>query len=100
MDKETIKVLFDLDADGYIIGWQAGFWDGKVWQTPFDTTGAVDLAPAVLDNVIIGATRYTDGQLVVDAAKRAELANPVPQPTVEQQMLAALALKLAKLEAG
>ncbi|WP_225047405.1 phage infection protein [Lacticaseibacillus kribbianus] len=100
MDKETIKVLFDLDADGYIIGWQVGFWDGTAWQAPFDTTGAVDLAPAALATVIIGATRYTDGQLVIDEAKRAELANPAPNPTVEQKMLAALALKLAKLEAG
>ena len=75
MDKETIKVLFDLDTDGYITGWQAEFWDGTAWQAPFDTTGAVDLAPAVLDNVIICATRYTDGQLVIDEAKRDKAEN-------------------------
>ncbi|WP_262315211.1 phage infection protein [Lacticaseibacillus parakribbianus] len=98
--KDKIHVLFDTDTDGYIVGWQQEFYDGKAWQTPFDTTNAVEVTPAALDNIIIGATRYTDGQLVTDEAKREELENPVPQPTPEQQMLAALALKLAKLEAG
>ena len=100
--KDKIKVLFSIDADGYIIGYQQEFFDGKEWQTPFDVTGSVDVTPADLETIVIGATKLVDGQLVLDKAKQAELeaeANKVI-PTVEQQLISTLMLKVAKLEAG
>ncbi|MCT4383788.1 phage infection protein, partial [Lacticaseibacillus paracasei] len=71
--KDNIRVLFDTDADGYIIGYQQEFYDGKEWQTPFDTTNAVEVAPDDLDTIVIGATKLIDGQLVLDTSKQAEL---------------------------
>ena len=101
MDKDKLKVLFTTDADGYITGWQQEFWDGRQWQTPFDTTNAVEVAPGDLDTIVMGATKLRNGKLVVDEAKQAELEQPVtPQPTTDQQMLAAVMLRVAKLEAG
>lgn len=101
MDKDKIKALFDFDADGYITGYQREFWDGRQWQTPFDTTNAVEVAPGDLDTIVMGATKLRNGKLVVDEAKQAELEQPVtPQPTTDQQMLAAVMLRVAKLEAG
>lgn len=99
--KDKIKVLFDLDGNGYIIGWQQEFYDGTKWQTPFDTTNAVDVAPANLETIVMGATKLVDGQLVLDTAKQAEIeveANKVT-PTTEQQLIATLSLRLAQLEA-
>ena len=99
--KDKIKVLFSIDTDGYIIGYQREFFDGKEWQTPFDTTNAVEVAPGDLDTIVMGATKLINGKLVVDEAKQAELEQPVtPQPTTDQQMLAAVMLRVAKLEAG
>ncbi|BAN73995.1 MULTISPECIES: hypothetical protein [Lacticaseibacillus] len=99
--KEKMRVLFTLDSDGYIIGYQREFFDGKEWQTPFDTTNAVEVAPGDLDTIVMGATKLRNGKLVVDEAKQAELEQPVtPQPTTDQQMLAAVMLRVAKLEAG
>lgn len=101
MTKDKIKILFITDADGYIIGYQSEFYDGRQWQTPFDTTNAVEIAPADLDTIVMGATKLRNGKLVVDEAKQAELEQPVtPQPTTDQQMLAAVMLRVAKLEAG
>ena len=101
MDKKTIKILFDTDSSGYITGWQQEFWDGVDWQTPFDTTNAVEVAMSGLDAIVIGATKLVDGQLVLDTAKQAEIeaeANKVV-PTTEQQLIATLSLRLAQLEA-
>ena len=98
--KDKIKVLFDLDGDGYITGWQQEFFDGTKWQTPFDTTNAVDLAQSDLNGISLGATRIVDGQLVLDTVKQAEIeaeANKVT-PTTEQQMIAALMAKVTVLE--
>lgn len=101
MDKDKLKVLFTTDAGGYITGWQQEFWDGRQWQAPFDTTNAVEVAPGDLDTIVMGATKLINGKLVVDEAKQAELEQPVtPQPTTDQQMLAAVMLRVAKLEAG
>lgn len=99
--KDKIKVLFSIDADGYIIGYQQEFFDGTDWQTPFDVTGSVDVAPADLETIVIGATKLIDGQLVLDTSKQAELeaeANKVI-PTPEQQMINALGLQNAQLAA-
>ena len=99
--KDKIKVLFDLDGNGYIIGWQQEFFDGTKWQTPFDVTNAVDVAPADLETIVMGATKLVDGQLVLDTVKQAEIeaeANKVT-PTTEQQLIATLSLRLAQLEA-
>ncbi|WP_203634120.1 phage infection protein, partial [Lacticaseibacillus suibinensis] len=74
---------------------------GRQWQTPFDTTNAVEVAPGDLDTIVMGATKLINGKLVVDEAKQAELEQPVtPQPTTDQKMLAAVMLRVAKLEAG
>ncbi|MFD1398663.1 phage infection protein [Lacticaseibacillus suilingensis] len=101
MEKEKIKVLFDTDADGYIMGWSQEFWDGRHWQAPFDTTQAVELSPDDISGIVIGATKYEGGKLTVDEARREALAQlATPQPTTDQQMLAAVMLRVAKLEAG
>ena len=100
--KDKLKVLFDTGTNGYITGYQQEFYDGKEWQTPFDVTGSIDVAPANLETIVIGATKLIDGQLVLDTSKQAELeaaANKVI-PTPEQQLISTLMLKVAKLEAG
>lgn len=79
--KDKILVLFDFDAEGYITGWQDEFFDGKEWQTPFDTSKAVEVAPADLAAVVPGATKLTDGKLVLDEAKKAELEAVKPEPS-------------------
>lgn len=99
--KDKIKVLFSIDADGYITGYQQEFYDGKAWQTPFDTTDAVSLPQAEIDKIVLGSSELIDGAIVVDKAKQAELeaeANKVT-PTTEQQLIATLSLRLAQLEA-
>ncbi|WP_203632367.1 hypothetical protein, partial [Lacticaseibacillus suibinensis] len=75
---------------------------GRQWQTPFDTTNAVEVAPGDLDTIVTGATKLINGKLVVDEAKQAELeaeANKVI-PTAEQQMLAALYARVIRIEEG
>lgn len=100
--KDKIKVLFDLDGDGYITGWQQEFFDGYEWQAPFDTTNAVELSPTDLSTLCLGASKVSaDGTITTDADKKAELeaeANKVI-PTTEQQLIATLSLRLAQLEA-
>lgn len=100
--KDKIKVLLDLDSNGYIIGYQQEFYDGKAWQTPFDTTNAVELTPADLASIALGASKVSaDGTITTDADKKAELeaeANK-PEPSPEQQMIAALTLEVAQLKA-
>ncbi|MCT4386390.1 phage infection protein, partial [Lacticaseibacillus paracasei] len=71
--KSKILALFVTNTDGYITGYQQEFYDGKEWQTPFDTTNAVEVAPGDLDTIVIGATKLIDGQLVLDTSKQAEL---------------------------
>ena len=99
--KDMIKVLFSFDNQGWIIGYQSEFFDGKAWQTPFDTTNAVDVAPADLETIVIGATKLIDGQLVLDTVKQAEIEAETSKvtPTTEQQLIATLSLRLAQLEA-
>ena len=100
-EKDKVRVLFCFDTDGYIIGWQQEFYDGEQWQAPFDTTNAVEVAPGYLDTIVMGATKFVDGQLVLDTSKQAELeaeANKVT-PTAEQQLIATLSLRLAQMEA-
>ena len=100
--KDKIKVLFSIDTDGYIIGYQQEFWDGKEWVAPFDTSEAVEVAPADLESIWLGASKVSaDGTIMTDANKKAELeseANKVA-PTTEQQLIATLSLRLAQLEA-
>ncbi|MFD1484696.1 phage infection protein [Lacticaseibacillus baoqingensis] len=99
--KDKIEVLFSIDADGYIIGYQQEFYDGKAWQTPFDTTNAIEVSQSDLNGISLSATKLIDGQLVLDTSKQAELeaeANKVI-PTPEQQMINALGLQNAQLAA-
>ena len=99
--KDKIKVLFDLDGNGYIIGYQQEFYDGNQWQTPFDTSKAVEVAVADLATIALGATKWVNGKLVIDPDKQAELeaeANKVI-PTPEQQMINSLGLQNAQLAA-
>jgi len=102
LTKDKIKVLFDTDADGYVTGWQQEFYDGKEWQTPFDADSAIEVVPADLTNVFIGASKVSkDGTITTNADKKAELeaeANKII-PTPEQQMIAALVAKVTELEA-
>lgn len=101
-NKSKIKVLLNFDSEGYIIGYQQEFYDGKEWQTPFDTTNAIEVTPADLTSVALGASKVSsDGTITTDADKKAELeaeANKVV-PTTEQQLIATLSLRLAQLEA-
>lgn len=101
--KEKMRVLFTLDSDGYIIGYQQEFYDGKEWVAPFDTSKAVEVAPADLAGICLGASKVSsDGIITTDEDKRAELeaeANKVT-PTDEQALIATMAMKVAKLEAG
>ncbi len=103
MERSSIKALFDLDDDGYIIGYQQEFYDGKEWQTPFDTTNAIEVAPTDLANICLGASKVSaDGTITTDAGKNAELeaeANK-PEPSPEQQMIAELTLEVAQLKAA
>ena len=99
--KETIKILLDVDSEGYVIGYQSEFFDGSKWVTPFDTSNAVDLTQAEIDKIVLGASKLIDGEIVVDKAKQAELeaeANK-PEPTSEQKMIATLMAKVTELEA-
>lgn len=94
MTKDKIKILFITDADGYIIGYQSEFYDGRQWQTPFDTTNAVEIAPADLDTIVMGATKYADGKLTVDAYKQKELAAAAEPTTQTDPQVAVLQAKV------
>lgn len=100
--KDKIKVLFSIDSDGYIIGYQQEFFDGKEWQTPFDTTSAIEVTPTDLANICLGASKVSeDGIITIDAARQAEIEAEASKvtPTTEQQLIATLSLRLAQLEA-
>jgi hypothetical protein len=102
LNKDKIQVLFDTDADGYIIGYQQEFYDGKEWQTPFDTASAIEVTPANLANICFGASKVSaDGTITTDADKKAELQAEVnkPEPSPEQQLLANLTLDVAQMKA-
>ncbi|WP_270235359.1 phage infection protein [Lacticaseibacillus suilingensis] len=94
MEKEKIKVLFDTDADGYIMGWSQEFWDGRQWQTPFDTTNAVELTADEIGGIVMGATKYADGKLTVDADKQKALADIAEPDTQTDPQVAALQAKV------
>lgn len=84
-----VKIRLMYDSDGYIDGWGTDYTDENV----------VEVKQEELDTLAIGATKLVDGHLVVDEDKLAEISKPnVPQPTPEQQMIAALMAKVAKLE--
>ena len=91
VEKATVKVLFSFDEQGWIIGYQSEFFDGTDWQTPFDVTNAVDVAPADLANICLGASEVSsDGTITTDADKKAELeaeANK-PEPSPEDKIAA------------
>ncbi|MEY4715359.1 phage infection protein [Lacticaseibacillus paracasei] len=100
--KDKIKVLFDTDVNGYITGYQKEFYDGKEWQTPFDTTNAIEVTPTDLASICLGASKVSDdGTITTDADKKGELEAEVnkPEPSPEQQMIAALALDVAQMKA-
>lgn len=99
-NKDKIKVLFDTDENGYILGYQQEFYDGKKWVAPFDTSKAVEVAPADLDSICLGASKVSaDGIITTDEDKRSELEAEANKliPTAEQQMINALGLQNAKL---
>ncbi|WP_179394991.1 phage infection protein [Lacticaseibacillus absianus] len=82
-----MKVIFDTDDEGYITGYQQAFWDGEQWQTPFDTTDAVDLAQIEVDKIVLGASKLVNGAIMVDQVKLAEIAEAdKPQPTAEEEI--------------
>ncbi|WP_125710065.1 phage infection protein [Lacticaseibacillus porcinae] len=101
--KETIKVLLEFDADGWIISYQNEFWDGHDWGVTFDLNdpNVIDMTQTELDGIALRASKLVDGKVVVNQEKLAELqAAAAPQPTAEQQMIAALSLKIMALEKG
>ncbi|WP_203663816.1 hypothetical protein [Lacticaseibacillus sp. 53-4] len=102
MDKEKLKVLLTLDADGVVIGYQKEFWNGQKWQVGFDDTDAIELSQSEIDSIVVGATTYANGKLATDEAKAAEVvaAAERPAPSADQQILATVMLRVAKLEAG
>jgi hypothetical protein len=79
------RCAVDTDADGYVIG--AGT----------DPSGDTDLYADELATLVPGATKLTDGHLVLDADKaaeiEAELAKPVPtaQDTINAELLKSVA---------
>lgn len=101
--KSKILALFVTNTDGYIIGYQQEFYDGKAWQSPFDTTNAIEVTPTDLANICLGASKVSeDGTITTDADKKAELeaeANK-PEPSPEHQLLANLTLEVAQLKAA
>lgn len=94
MMKEKIKVSFYFDADGYIVGYQQEFWDGRQWQTPFDTTNAVELTADEIGGIVMGATKYADGKLTVDVDKQKALADVAEPDTQADPQVAALQAKV------
>ena len=64
MNKDKINVLFDTDEDGYITGYQQEFYDGKEWQTPFDTASAIEVTPTDLANFYLGASKVSELSLI------------------------------------
>ena len=95
--KDKYKVLFDFDSDGYIVGWQQEFFDGQDWQTPFDTSSAVEMSQADIDGISVGATKLTDNKLIVDQDKIVKSSSTIPSK--EQAMINALGLQVAHLQA-
>lgn len=103
MNKDKIQALFDTDADGYIIGYQQEFYDGKKWQTPFDTASAIEVTPTNLASICFGASKVSaDGTITTDVDKKAELEAEVNkhEPSPEQQLLANLTLEVAQMKAA
>ncbi|MFD1440790.1 hypothetical protein [Lacticaseibacillus hegangensis] len=92
--KNKILASFMTNTDGYITGYQQEFFDGKEWQTPFDTTNAVEVAPGDLDTIVMGATKWVDGKLTVDADKQKALADVDEQDTQTDPQVAALQAKV------
>jgi hypothetical protein len=84
------RCAVETDADGYVTG--AGT----------DPAGDTDLYADELTTLVPGATKLTDGHLVLDADKAAEIEAELNKvtPTAEQQMIASLTLELAQLKAG
>lgn len=73
-NKDKIKVLFDTDANGYILGYQNEFFDGSNWVVPFDTSKAIDISPSDLSNIHLGASKISsDGTFTLDEEKDKEL---------------------------
>ena len=100
--KETIKVLLEFDADGWITSYQNEFWDGHDWGVTFDLNdpNVIDMTQTELDGIALRASKLVDGKVVVDHDKLAELqAASAPQPTSEQQMINTLGLQNAQLAA-
>lgn len=83
------RCAVETDADGYVTG--AGT----------DPSGDTDLYADELTTLVPGATKLTDGHLVLDADKVAAIEAELNKvtPTVEQQLIASLSLRLSQLEA-
>lgn len=79
-----VKVELSFGADSYVDGWT----DEKF----ADQTQLTEVDQAELAACVLGATKLTDGHLVVDATKRAELETPEP---TEQDLINAQLMKTA-----
>lgn len=100
VEKDMVKVLFSFDEQGWIIGYQSEFFDGKAWQAPFDTTNAVEISQSDLNGISLGATKLIDGKLVLDTSKQAELESEANKaiPSSEQLVINQLGLTIADLQ--
>lgn len=79
-----MKVRLSKDTDGYITGWGSDY-------TPDDF---VDLTEEQLASIVLGATKLTDGKLVIDTAKQKALTDAETQETTQPDLTA----KVADLE--
>ena len=87
-----MKVRLDTQADGFIYA----------WGTDYTSDNVVAIDENELKKIVAGASKLVDGKIVVDQQRVTDLypANVMPTPTPEQQMIAALYARMAKIEDG
>lgn len=83
-----VKVKLCIEEDGYITGWTD--------EQFADQTKLTEVDQAELDTCVLGATKLTDGHLVLDTAKQAEINKPVP--TDQDEVNASLLRTQAQLQ--
>ncbi|WP_423492864.1 hypothetical protein [Lacticaseibacillus paracasei] len=87
-----MKVRLDTQADGFIYA----------WGTDYTGDNVVDIDENELKKIVAGASKLVDGKIVVDQQRVTDLypADPMPTPSPEQQMIAALYARVTKIEDG
>lgn len=87
-----MKVRLDTQADGFIYA----------WGTDYTSDNMVDIDDNELKKIVVGASKLVDGKIVVDHQRVTDLypADVLPTPSPDQQMIAALYARMAKIEDG